>query len=50
MLMASSKNIYCLRAKGCVLLDRTEYIYEAFVAAWEIVCFSRERAFINKII
>lgn len=50
MLMAWSKNIYCLQAEGCVILDRTEYLYEAFVAAWEIVYFSRERAFIKKII
>jgi len=48
--MASSKNIYRLRAEGCVILDRTEYLYKAFVAAWEIVYFSRESAFIKKII
>lgn len=50
MLMVSSKNIYCLQAEGCVILDRTEYLYKAFVAAWEIVYFSRERAFIKKLI
>jgi hypothetical protein len=50
MFMASSKNVYCLWAEGCVILDRTEYFFEAFVAAWEIVYFSRERAFIKKII
>lgn len=48
--MAWSKNIYCLRAEGCVILDRTEYLYEAFVASSETVYFSRERAFIKKII
>jgi hypothetical protein len=50
MLMASSKIIYCLRAEGCVIIGRTEYLYQAFVAAWEIVYFSRERAFFKKII
>jgi hypothetical protein len=46
---SAHKYVY-LRAEGSVILDKTEYLYEAFVAAWEIVYFNRERAFIKKII